>query len=320
MNRLIRGLGLWLFSLTIVALPPAYGPTSAKEDLWHVAKTYQQDTSGTTVQQWMLALFRTNSQAFKHNNMNGLMAGYTLKAPPIRFVSSVSDKAAEEILHKHNVSWKQGGIALIRYASAWPFSKMQPLNSHVASLDKRVSELSRSFEALQIHLESRYSELTRKAHQVQQTLAMINSGLTHLQGQGSIGTSKNTVASNDVDWYSVWGHTKSQWFAPTSLRVASAAAFLLILMMIWVLSAPHMQPLKVTSRYPHESEDEEDDLSDEYDFMSSAESIPARLDLARAYMDMDDLESARDVLEKVLANCSESRFVQKAKVMLASLD
>lgn len=43
------------------------------------------------------------------------------------------------------------------------------------------------------------------------------------------------------------------------------------------------------------------DSSDEYDFMSSDEAIPAKLDLARAYMTMGDHLAAKGVLEEVLA-------------------
>ena len=63
------------------------------------------------------------------------------------------------------------------------------------------------------------------------------------------------------------------------------------------------------------NEPSESDTKDEYDFMNSEEAIPAKLDLARAYMAMEDYKSARKVLDQVSKNGSDEQKIE-AKGML----
>jgi FimV-like protein len=49
----------------------------------------------------------------------------------------------------------------------------------------------------------------------------------------------------------------------------------------------------------------EDDTSGEYDFMGSSEGIPAKLDLARAYIAMEDFTAARETLAEILGEGGE---------------
>lgn len=57
----------------------------------------------------------------------------------------------------------------------------------------------------------------------------------------------------------------------------------------------------------------EDDTRGEYDFMGSSEGIPAKLDLARAYIAMEDYAAARETLAEILGtNHEEYRLEAKA--------
>jgi FimV-like protein len=58
------------------------------------------------------------------------------------------------------------------------------------------------------------------------------------------------------------------------------------------------------------------DLKDEYDFMGSQEAIPAKLNLARAYIDMEDFFSARQVLQEIITRGNIKEQLQ-AKQMLS---
>jgi len=49
------------------------------------------------------------------------------------------------------------------------------------------------------------------------------------------------------------------------------------------------------------------DEEDEYDFMGSDEGIPAKLDLARAYLDMNDQNAAREVLDEITKQGNEQQ-------------
>lgn len=57
-----------------------------------------------------------------------------------------------------------------------------------------------------------------------------------------------------------------------------------------------------------------DDTQDEYDFMGSKEAIPAKLDLARAYIAMEDYSSARKALQEVMKLGTEEQRLDALKL------
>lgn len=57
---------------------------------------------------------------------------------------------------------------------------------------------------------------------------------------------------------------------------------------------------------------------DEFDFLSGSDEASTKLDLARAYIEMDDKEGARDILEEVAAEGNESQKTQ-AQALLGQL-
>lgn len=88
-----------------------------------------------------------------------------------------------------------------------------------------------------------------------------------------------------------------------------------------VPAAPEKTPPMTEEQTAAALEDEEEDLDDEkdeYDFMGSEEGIPAKLDLARAYIAMQDVPAAKSVLVEILNKGSE-RQQQQAEELLAEL-
>jgi len=60
------------------------------------------------------------------------------------------------------------------------------------------------------------------------------------------------------------------------------------------------------------------ELDEEYDFMGTEEAMPAKLDLARAYVQMGDAVQAREVLEEILAS-KNTDYVTQARALMKSL-
>ncbi|WP_428244294.1 FimV/HubP family polar landmark protein [Gynuella sp.] len=60
------------------------------------------------------------------------------------------------------------------------------------------------------------------------------------------------------------------------------------------------------------------DLDDDFGFLAGADEASTKLDLARAYIDMDDSEGAREILEEVLAEGNDQQK-QKAQELIAQL-
>lgn len=63
----------------------------------------------------------------------------------------------------------------------------------------------------------------------------------------------------------------------------------------------------------------EDDTRGEYDFMGSSEGIPAKLDLARAYIAMEDFNAARQTLSEILGE-GDATQRQEARALLKKMN
>jgi pilus assembly protein FimV len=61
-----------------------------------------------------------------------------------------------------------------------------------------------------------------------------------------------------------------------------------------------------------------DDLDDEFDFLAGTDEVTTKLDLARAYIEMQDADGARDILDEVVKEGSEAQR-SEARKMLSSL-
>jgi len=57
---------------------------------------------------------------------------------------------------------------------------------------------------------------------------------------------------------------------------------------------------------------------EDFDFLSGTDETATKLDLARAYIDMGDAEGARDILEEVIAEGSDTQQ-QEARELIGKL-
>ena len=76
---------------------------------------------------------------------------------------------------------------------------------------------------------------------------------------------------------------------------------LLTVILLMVVFKKHPTAIAVNAN-ANIAETDEIDTKDEYDFMGSSEAIPAKLDLAHAYIAMEDFSSARKVLRQVISS------------------
>lgn len=97
---------------------------------------------------------------------------------------------------------------------------------------------------------------------------------------------------------------------------------ILIFLLLCYFEEDEPDPKKLPTTPPNTEEkkapelSEENDIRDEYDFMSTQQAIPAKLDLARAYIDMGDPAAARKVLQEVLLNGDETQVHEAKQLML----
>ena len=96
------------------------------------------------------------------------------------------------------------------------------------------------------------------------------------------------------------GKTLSEFIVTYGPYMAIASALLVLFFMVYGLFYRRQTVLRQDARRDVAAVSEHDDEDeDEYDFLNSEEGISAKLDLARAYIDMGDMDIARQVLNEV---------------------
>lgn len=82
-----------------------YGPVNTGETLWSIASRTRPDAS-VSIQQMMLALLRTNPEAFINNNINGLKRGQILRMPDKDEIQSLNQVEAIREARSQNSMWE----------------------------------------------------------------------------------------------------------------------------------------------------------------------------------------------------------------------
>lgn len=109
----------WLEQKAIPLLPPeelgaipavqqehqSYGPVQRGDSLSRIAS--QLDLRGMVIDQVLVYLFHANPHAFANNNMNHLLAGSTLKLPPVNPETLLTEYEASQLVDEHYRLWIQ---------------------------------------------------------------------------------------------------------------------------------------------------------------------------------------------------------------------
>jgi FimV-like protein len=82
-----------------------YGPVQRGDSLSHIAS--QLNLTGMTIDQVLVYLFRANPHAFANDNMNHLLAGKTLKIPPVNPETLPTAFEASQLVDEHYGLWIQ---------------------------------------------------------------------------------------------------------------------------------------------------------------------------------------------------------------------
>ncbi|MGX4677400.1 FimV/HubP family polar landmark protein [SAR92 clade bacterium H246] len=85
-----------------------YGPVQRGDSLSHIAN--QLDFLGMTIDQVLVYLFRANPHAFANDNMNHLLAGETLKIPPVNLETLPAAFEASQFVDEHYRLWIQSKV------------------------------------------------------------------------------------------------------------------------------------------------------------------------------------------------------------------
>lgn len=167
----------------------------------------------------------------------------------------------------------------------------EDLKAYKREMNDRLVTLEQQNSAMQLqisHAEQMLSSLTQQMVNVSKQISTI-SNENNLFAQF-----KTILPKSKAGWWIIWGVFFSivlLWMPWSSKKVVE-----------------HKEPMLSNS----------EDHEDEYDYMNSEEAIPAKLDLARTYIDMDDPNSAKQILKDVLdkGNEAEKKRAQQLLSMI----
>jgi len=80
-----------------------YGPVSPVETLWAISSKLRPDSS-VSVQQTMVAIYKTNPYAFYKGDINKIIPESILKVPSLEFVAQQTDKEAMALIRKYSAN------------------------------------------------------------------------------------------------------------------------------------------------------------------------------------------------------------------------
>ena len=187
----------------------------------------------------------------------------------------------------------------------------------IQALQQQLTTTQDDLNAYKEQVNQHFSQLEQQNLTTQSQLSQINQNLSSLSARMITAASKiNKVTTQDINATAVVLPSQVSSFLPKSKLGWWVGVFaILLIILLWM---PWPQRKTTKKQEPTLGKDIAAVEDDEYDFMNSAEAIPAKFDLARAYMDMDDFISAKQVLKEVVSKGNPSQRKQ-AKQLLAGM-
>lgn len=172
--------------------------------------------------------------------------------------------------------------------------KINELMNRNAALESRIEKLKEAMILLN-------QEVNQMNQQLVTTVAKLNT-----LSQQAAASAKSTQSSSPIAWLQRIKSDLGSWFNYL-IYGAGSLIILLILALLFLKKGK-----KVTSQADSKP------LEGDYDYMNSEQAIPAKLDLARSYLVMEDYASARKVLQEILLLGTEDQR-QTAESMLEEI-
>ena len=191
----------------------------------------------------------------------------------------------------NNSQANQPNVILSQEQSLYADKQIQLLKKVLTGLSNKTQGLSGAYAKLNV--------------QVQQMKLQLDSVL-------------NQPKANPVQ-FGVWqnlGHYVSSF--PATILLAINILLLLVILYLILLPKKSIPTSSIAPHHKTDSASDDHDTEQEYDFMGSKEGVPAKIDLARAYVAMQDYQQAKQVLDDVLAKGNNEQR-QAAQAILNSI-
>jgi len=149
-------------------------------------------------------------------------------------------------------------------------------------------------------LTNQLSTLSSRVDRIQKAMILLDQEINAMQNKSTAVQElvKNPQTNeHGKHWLDYWeGH----------FGVWSVLLFMLVILVVLAF----MSRLVIKANKKQQASSEDKDTDDEYDYLGSEEGMPAKLNLARAYIKMEDFESAKEVLDEVLSDGTDEQKAQ----------
>ena len=279
-----------LTSLSVFASNTSYGPVG-NESLRDIAAVYSEQSSSST-EQWIVGIWQNNPSSFVEQNLFALKPNTVLSIPDEAQIQNIDPNNAQATIQSQLTSWQtlfnnqvnpnsDIGDSVAYDASLHLYEKSD--KPHVASkstlLDKFLLAMLRSTHYMQNKAQTLTSFLFSKRFI---PLLVIISGMSLL--------------------------ACTLWFAYTSARREQKDKLSALV---------EVQSKRVGAAGSSPLSSQSEDASD-YNVFAPTEGIPIKLDLASAYINMQDLDSAKGVLQEII-DLHPGKTASEAKTILAEI-
>lgn len=255
-----------------------------KDTLWSIAAANLPD--GTNVQQQMLAILRENPHAFVADNINGLVAGATLRLPDGLATMTLSPQQAIDEAGRQNDAWGTGGgggqLRIIDLAESGPATEAvtEPATRETAA-EPPPDRVGAADPPPEPPLADLLSEARRQVREQARQLQRRDAEIARLSSELAALQASRRQERQD------WMEALERW------RIAALAG---LLPTAWLIAVGLVALRRRQTARRSESADVPD-----YDFGVTIGDGQVKLNLAKAYIDLDDRDSAREVLEEVIS-------------------
>lgn len=329
-----------------------YGPTTSADNIWKIADSMKPSEEVTT-QQVALGIFYRNRDAFYSDNINALKAGKILEIPDARIVSSISKEAAAKELNEHSRRWAERNKSSKKVEQKNEANSQDSLlnssngekvasegdASDVESQPEEVLVEEQQDTAVQKKPEDDVSDslvedsispqeqsdsviiddssfndsLMTEDSNVKQQMEAFNERLDGIEVQLNELTQFNEKMKNSFlggFFLLMEGYSEGVLGAlgPVLFMIIVGLIVLLLLVLLIYLVMPKNKEKNID--YLHDEEIEEGDFN-----YTDHEDNTAKLNLARAYIDMGELDKAKSELQEVLLHGTDEEQ-QEAKEIL----
>lgn len=269
-----------------------YGPTRSAETLWSIASQLAA-AQHVSAHKMLTALYQANPEAFNDRDINSLMVGVMLKVPALGMISATNTGLQAEVGLTQPTTQTDN--------STPPQSVTQPALIETDTARPQIEQLEQKLDSMQKLLASKDQQLARLQTATPPARAEAPAGILY-----AIGGLVAVILSVLVWLYRRHSQTNTRQIGNTHQETTdftvqdseqnSAAG----------ISGEFDFNFDFASQIPGIEED--DDYNSGLDDLENEACIESNIDLAKAYIDMGDIEAAKAALTEVLQKGSKQQL------------